>query len=162
LLRKKTYKLNDFPISILLGERIISHIGKILRDPELDNNEVNKEDLNIMINTLISENPAIRRVSERQDAQDQEIKTIKTEIQNLSKANEEIILKVNGLEAKVASISVTVENSRIENMQAHSNAANKSEELSAMMRQMLTNQITAANQPTTNAMLRRKTKRTEA
>jgi hypothetical protein len=30
-----------------------------------------------------------------------------------------------------------------------------------MMRQMLTNQITAANQPTTNATLRRKTKRTE-
>jgi hypothetical protein len=50
-------------------------------------------------------------------------------------------------------------------MQTHSNAADKaatkSEELSAMMRQMLTNQITAANQPTTNATLRRKTKRTE-
>ncbi len=77
MLRKKTYKLNDFPISILLGERIISHIGKILWDPELDNNEVNKEDLNTMINILISENPAIRRLSKRQDTQDQEIKTIK-------------------------------------------------------------------------------------
>jgi hypothetical protein len=137
LLRRKTYKLNDYPISILLGEGVISHIGKMLKDPECERNNsngVDKEELAEMITTMIAENETVKELKERMTLNEQQMKEFRGELTTLTNYTQCIDNKVDTLVA------------------ANVKADQKSDVLAAMMQQMLVNQQ-QAQQATVQAQI---------
>jgi len=137
LLRRKTYKLNDYPISILLGEGVISHIGKVLKDPECERNNsngVDKEELAEMITTMIAENETVKELKERMTLNEQQMKEFRGELTTLTNYTQCIDNKVDTLVA------------------ANVKADQKSDLLAAMMQQMLVNQQ-QAQQATVQAQI---------
>lgn len=122
LLRRKTYKLNDYPISILLGEGVISHIGKVLRDPECEQgngNGVDKDELAEMITTMISDNETVKELKERMTQNEQQMREFRGELTTLTNYTQGIDNKVDTL------------------VTANVKADQKSDVLAAMMQQML-------------------------
>jgi hypothetical protein len=139
---------NDYPLSILLGEGVIGHIGKILRNPECETgNGIDREELTEIINNLIGENENIKQLNERMAVNEQHVVEIRGELNNLTTI-------VNTVESKVDTI-----------VAANEKADKKADALAVMMQQMLSNQQQAMAPPqlpqSTSTTRTRKTKNTE-
>lgn len=138
-LRNKTYKQNDYPISVLLGENIISHIGKVLKNPECENqNNKNQEDLSEMVNNLINLNPIIRNINDRLVATKADTRVIKEELRVLAESDQKITERVGSLSHEFESFKVDVTD-RLErfgeaNMRAHASNGIKQDELSKQLK----------------------------
>lgn len=116
LLRRKTYAANDYAISVLLGERIISHISKILRDPESERrSEVNnKEELEIIVSELITKNAAIQVINDRQLANQKEISAIQGQLVELKETDARIIESVDIVKTELKGVKESLDSSKKE------------------------------------------------
>ena len=148
LLRKKTYQLNDYTISILLGESVISHIGKILKNPEHETNASNfsKEDISEIVGELIDKNQIVLNISERLAKQEMETKIIKQELVNLNVADMKIQESVDKVKSDVASLNTKVDKMHDQNMLAHNVTSQKHDETNNKLTELI-NMLTKASCP---------------
>ena len=131
LIKKKTYQSNDYAISILLGEGIISHIGKILKNPINENfngNTASKEDITEIFFDLFNKNETIMKIESRLTKQETETGLIKEELVNLKAADMKIQESVDKLKIDVEGLDKKVEAMHNENMLAHSSTSQKHDE----------------------------------
>lgn len=116
LLRRKTYSMNDFAISILLGEGIINHVNKILRDPEAEtrSNDVNKEEIEHLVNDMITKNSFIQAIHEKQLTHEKDISVIKTQLTELKEADARIIEAISITNSDVSELKTKLEDNTTE------------------------------------------------
>jgi len=142
VVRRITFKKNDYPISILLGENIIRHISKILRNQNIDYEELSSNDnLTDLIASALVTHPIIQDMQQRLANEESHTSFILNELNNLAEADARIMSTIQSVDAKVDNLKIELKSdiaeSRNENMTAHAANSQKQDEANAMLTQLL-------------------------
>jgi hypothetical protein len=98
-IRIKKYKVNDYILSILLGENIIRDQSEILKNPEAEKNEkqFDEEQIKELVDEAINKNERINKMDDRLSLQEEKVKVIEAQIQTLSDNQMEMITQITDL-----------------------------------------------------------------
>ncbi len=137
VIRRITYKKNEYPTSILLGENIIRHISKILRNQNIDYEELSATNqITEIISNAIATHPIIQDVQTRLANEEKQTVFILKELTTLAETDAKIIASVEMVDSKVDTVKLELQNlkqdievSRKENMAAHANNSGKQDEM---------------------------------
>lgn len=116
---------NDYIISILMGEKIISHVSEILRNPDSDPRNgigIDEEELRDIVNEIVGKNPLIVSMSDKQKQIEGEMAEVKEKLINLENSDQELLNKINNVENKLeeakSELSTKIENTAATNLAA--------------------------------------------
>ena len=120
LLRKKIQSQNDYVLSILIGEEIITNANAILRNPDLANkseNRCSRDEIKEIVTEMITKNETIISMNERFAKQEAETQILKNE-HNLAAADAKIIEQVNAVENRLDNATIIMLSNQINESRA--------------------------------------------
>lgn len=111
IVRRLTYSMNEYAMSILLGEQIITNEAQVLRDPEAATaGNVQREDIAEIVTEMIAKNELIISMNERLIRQEEETQLIKGELSNLALSDARILEQVNTLKIEAEKTKIELKN----------------------------------------------------